>query len=392
MTLAEEYQLSEYDTLGPLEGHPHIQLVRSRITGRICVRKQVSAAQLPVYQFLQVHPDPYVPEIYACVEDGEDLIILEEYLTGRNLAEILQEGVFSEPEAAAVITALCRALRPLHQARIICRDLKAENVMRTEDGKIWLVDFDIARQYQPGQHRDTQLLGTAGYAAPEQFGFRQTDGRSDIYALGVLLNMLVTGNFPTEQLTAGRLQPVVLRCTELNPADRYQRVEDLEEDLRLHLSVSTPQNPGGFAGAAPQESANAYAPSAEHDTAAEEDSAKSSRSGHFSLLLPGFRSHTPWKIFLAVVLYLFLLWFWFSLPLKANGVYLSGLQLRLEQGLLWLANMVHICIIWNWNGLRDALPLVRSHWRICRLAGYCITGALLFVAAVFFCVIVDEFF
>lgn len=381
MTLAEEYQLSEYDTLGPLEGHPHIQLVRSRITGRICVRKQVSAAQLPVYQFLQVHPDPYVPEIYACVEDGEDLIILEEYLTGRNLAEILQEGVFSEPEAAAVITALCRALRPLHQARIICRDLKAENVMRTEDGKIRLVDFDIARQYQPGQHRDTQLLGTAGYAAPEQFGFRQTDGRSDIYALGVLLNMLVTGNFPTEQLTAGRLQPVVLRCTELNPADRYQRVEDLEEDLRVHLSASVPQ-----------ESADAYAPTAEQDAAAGGGSAKPSRSGHFSLLLPGFRSHTPWKMFLAVVLYLFLLWFWFSLPVKADGVYLTGLQLRLEQGLFWLASMAHICIIWNWNGWRDSLPLVRSRWRICRLAGYCIAGALLFVAAVFLCVIADEFF
>jgi serine/threonine protein kinase len=71
--------------------------------------------------------------------------------------------------------------------------------MRTKTGHIYLVDFGIARQYRPGRHRDTQALGSPGYAAPEQYGSAQTTERSDIYSLGATLRALLTGINPLEE-------------------------------------------------------------------------------------------------------------------------------------------------------------------------------------------------
>lgn len=91
--------------------------------------------------------------------------------------------------------------------------------MLTADHRIKLIDFDIARQYQPGKHRGTVLMGTEGYAAPEQFGFSQTDARTDIYGLGVLFNYLLTGKFPVEEKAAGRMGEIISRCTAMNPEE-----------------------------------------------------------------------------------------------------------------------------------------------------------------------------
>lgn len=176
MTLAEEYRLSEYEELSLLHNTEDIYIVRNKMNGTICVRKQVSAELKAIYLFLRQQNNPCLPRIYECVEDGETLIVIEEYLTGKNLKEIMEERCISEEEAVSIAVRLCSALFPLHCANppVICRDLKAANVMLTGDGAVKIVDFDISRMYQSGQNRDTKMMGTEGYAAPEQFGFRQT--------------------------------------------------------------------------------------------------------------------------------------------------------------------------------------------------------------------------
>ena len=174
MTRAEEYRLSQYQHLGALREDKSIDLVRNQQTGLIGVQKVISSELYPVYLFLKEHTNPYLPVIYECIQlDENRLLIIEEYETGKNLEECLESGMkFSEEKAAGMIRDLCMALQPLHDAKppIICRDLKTENVMLTADHRIKLIDFDIARQYQPGKHRDTVMMGTEGYAAPEQFG------------------------------------------------------------------------------------------------------------------------------------------------------------------------------------------------------------------------------
>jgi serine/threonine protein kinase len=94
-----------------------------------------------------------------------------------------------------------------------------------------LIDFDASRMQKPGQQTDTIVLGTTGYAAPEQFGLSQTDGRADIYALGVVINVMLTGEHPSHRLAEGRMGRIVRRCTMTNPNQRYRDILRLMEDL-----------------------------------------------------------------------------------------------------------------------------------------------------------------
>ena len=94
-----------------------------------------------------------------------------------------------------------------------------------------LIDFDASRIFKSNTNQDTQILGTTGYAAPEQYGIAQTDERADIYSLGVLLNIMLTGKHPSKELASGRLGRIVQKCTMVNPEKRYKSVLYLMEAL-----------------------------------------------------------------------------------------------------------------------------------------------------------------
>ena len=94
-----------------------------------------------------------------------------------------------------------------------------------------LIDFDAARVYKSTGQGDTQILGTTGFAAPEQYGLSQSDGRADIYAVGVLLNIMLTGEHPSRKLAGGRMGRIVQKCTMVNPNKRYKNILHLMEIL-----------------------------------------------------------------------------------------------------------------------------------------------------------------
>lgn len=107
--------------------------------------------------------------------------------------------------------------------------MKPENVILRGRQAV-RTDFDASRL--KGEHTaDTRILGTTGYAAPEQYGIAQTDERADIYSLGVLLNIMLTGRHPSKELTYGRLGQVVQKCTMVTPQKRYRSVLSLMEAL-----------------------------------------------------------------------------------------------------------------------------------------------------------------
>ncbi len=123
------------------------------------------------------------------------------------------------------------------EKNIIHRDIKPSNMILQGD-RIRLIDFDAARIFKPGQETDTKLLGTKGYAPPEQFGSGQTDSRSDIYALGVTMKILLGGN-------CGGLTDILDRCTELDPKNRFQNVAELKDALTPEeLDDSAPSRRG----------------------------------------------------------------------------------------------------------------------------------------------------
>lgn len=177
-----------------------------------------------------------IPQMYQLFRRGGAVYMLREYVPGQTLLDWTQKrGVLSAEETAVVGLAVCRALKKLHncQPPIIHRDIKAENIIRTPEGKYALIDFGIARFYDEQESRDTQLKGTAFSAPPEQFGYRQTDPRADIYALGVLLHELSTGEYRLDRgQTPGPLRAVVKRCTRFDPEDRYGSVSEVERALR----------------------------------------------------------------------------------------------------------------------------------------------------------------
>ena len=155
---------------------------------------------------------------------------MEEYIQGDTLFYLLEGDVLSLEDTRRLGKQLCHALWVLHSAGVIHRDIKPENVIiRGRDAV--LIDFDASRIHKPDETDDTIILGTNGYAAPEQYGISQTDARTDIYSMGVLLNVALTGKHPSQTLVPGRMGRVIQRCTMVSPEKRYASILTLMDAL-----------------------------------------------------------------------------------------------------------------------------------------------------------------
>lgn len=207
-----------------------IERLAHRETGRkvICRRFRGSGE---VYRRLLSVDDRHLPRILEVAEEDGQVMVLEEYISGQSLEELLRERLLDPREAAEIGRQLCLGLRTLHRISAVHRDVKPDNVLLSNRGAV-LIDFDAARIHRPEQSTDTQVIGTTGYAAPEQFGLGQSDARTDIYSMGVLLNAMVTGEHPSQRLAEGRLGRVVSRCTMMDPNKRYQTALQLRDALR----------------------------------------------------------------------------------------------------------------------------------------------------------------
>ena len=171
-----------------------------------------------------------LPAVYEVASQGEEHLILEEYIQGDTLDFLLKDTLFTAKETRKIVTQVCRALWVLHSLGAVHRDVKPDNIILRGSEAI-LIDFDAARLYKPEETADTQILGTTGFAAPEQYGLSQTDQRTDIFAVGVLINVMLTGKHPSKKLAEGRMGRIVTRCTQVNPKKRYQSVLQLMEAL-----------------------------------------------------------------------------------------------------------------------------------------------------------------
>lgn len=172
-----------------------------------------------------------LPVIYDVIELEDGQIVLEEYIDGISVERMLECSPYTYHEAKKLVASVCDALSVLHANGLVHRDVKPSNVMLEQGGRVVLVDFNIARQVSGRKTRDTVVMGTVGYVSPEQLGVAQSDARTDIYAVGVLLNVLLTGKHPSECLAKGRAGRIVRKCTAVSPSDRYQTVEKLKQAL-----------------------------------------------------------------------------------------------------------------------------------------------------------------
>ena len=197
-----------------------VSLVQEQNGEKLFIRKRLKGRH-PVYQELQGFTHPGLPRLYEVLLDDESTTVIEEYIEG----ETPGNTELSKKQFLSIVKELCSVLEFLHEKGIIHRDIKPSNIILAKDGHIRLIDFDAARmpKIKAEQEQDTVLLGTRGYAPPEQYGFSQTDERADIYALGVTLEQIMG-----ENVRNAYYKKILEKCTNLDPDKRYRSVRQVE--------------------------------------------------------------------------------------------------------------------------------------------------------------------
>ncbi|MDO4273768.1 MAG: protein kinase [Eubacteriales bacterium] len=219
---------------------------RDAVLGRACVVKWARGvgADLLKHEYeilteLEKYRFHGFPHAYRLITDGEDVYFIREYIAGKSLFEITEEsGGLSETDICTMGGRLCRIIRQLQCTAnpLIHRDIKPENIIIAEDGEMYLVDLGTVRRYREGGSGDTLVMGSIGTAAPEQYGYMQTDQRTDVYAVGRSLWYLAADSYEEEALdqapVSRRLRKIIRRASAFDPQKRYKSAEALEKALR----------------------------------------------------------------------------------------------------------------------------------------------------------------
>ena len=236
MTLEEESRLSFYRELTVLDEKKNIVLVQDIRNSELCVKKTLDIYSRDVYEQLASVRIEGVPAVKECVADDGKLIVVEEYVQGRSLKQVLDEqGLLNEEQAYDIAVQLADILVRLHQLEpaIVHRDIKPSNIIIEKNGHVNLIDFNAARHVNADKNEDTRMLGTVYFAAPEQFGFGQSDERTDIYGLGATINYIMTGDKPGAGIAECRFSDILKKCFMVDAKDRYQSAAELRGVLDM---------------------------------------------------------------------------------------------------------------------------------------------------------------
>lgn len=374
MTIEEQCRLSYYEKVTVLNEKHGVWMVKNKENGEICVMKENFIYNRTVYDFLKKSDSRYFPKVYDYfISDDNRLIVIEEFISGKTIDNYIEQyGVFNEQDAFGIIWQVCVGLQQIHGnvPQIIHRDLKPSNVMLTNDGNVKIIDFNAAKTVEEVKTQDTMLIGTSGYAAPEQYGFGQSDVRTDIYAAGVLLNFLCTGKLPKEQMADGKAGKIVEKCIQLEPSLRYQSSDELLDVIRninadarnINVNVQTRQT--------------------------SQDS-QANHSGQAwtcrSCLPPGFRSGKLWKMATAFIGYIFIIYICLGLTMTdSDGSVVGGAELICMKITLFIIFMFLIAFVTNYLNIQKYFPFMQNKNQTVRIiaeAVWCLAGMFLILVA-----------
>jgi serine/threonine protein kinase len=371
MSPQDKCTLSFYRDLEPMGKSDKVVLVRHIESGQIFVKKRLSAYSREMYRFLQGKDFVGVPHVYECLDDEDCIVVIEEYVPGLTLRKYMDEqGPLPEPRAKQLIEALCDILVRLHGAEkpVVCRDLKPENVILTKDDRLVIVDFDAAK-FVSQEKVDTVLLGTPGYAAPEQFGFAASDERTDVYAVGVLLNEMLTGALPQEKTADGAFGRVVRRSTSLDPKERHGSIADFRLDLNGQLRDRAFGDrllrDGSYEPAAADQSGRRFLP-------------------------PGFRTRTWWKMIIAIIGYSCAIFMAIMFFIGIDHTEEKTVAYDMALGILWtLLFCWNIAYLFDYLGIRRKMPAQRIKSPFLRFLGHIVTLIIGYAVVLFIAIMVN---
>lgn len=224
----------EYELLSKIKtnGNSELFLVYDKICGRKVLMKSGKAEMIEnESRALSALCGKGIPTVYGCFVQDDTAYLFRQYIEGQTLREHLDiNGVFTVKKAIGIGIEICEIISRCHNADppVIHRDIKPENIILAADGEVYIIDFGISREYSSSAERDTQVMGTLSSAPPEQFGYGQTDERSDIYSLGVLLREITNTDMKNP---VGKFSKIIKKCTMFSPDDRYKNVLEVKSDL-----------------------------------------------------------------------------------------------------------------------------------------------------------------
>lgn len=283
----------------------------NEVTGVVYMMKTLTTYDEDVYEYLSTHKERHIPEIYFYTKNSNgNLVVIEEVVQGNTFDVIIDSSSMPDSEKLKCFQELLEGLSFLHNAPkpIIHRDLKPSNIMITNSGELKILDYDAARIYKPDNSGDTTRLGTEGVAAPEQYGFMQSDCRSDIYAVGKMLAKAFPDN--------AKIQKIASKASDFTPKERYSNAQELSDALAGKISPKLKLKP-------------LFPP-------------------------PGFRTRKWWKILLAFLFYPFVCYLIIGMRIE-NGTLTDNIVGKIF-AVLYVLTSLDICC--SWTGIYDILPFV----------------------------------
>ena len=223
------------------------------------VRKKIrqELARRNVWSALTECNSPRLPRVEATYELPEHYVVVYDFVPGRSLSKVIEtDGPLTPEEATSLGIELCEAAEELHRHGIVHRDISPNNIVMAADGA-HLIDLGIARMRVEGASKDTTSLGTWGFASPEQYGFAQTDARSDVYSIGRILGFALTGVRPDDEAyeqilkknldnAPATLVHAITRACSFEPSARFQSAAEMAGALS---GSSQPKDDGTSSGA-----------------------------------------------------------------------------------------------------------------------------------------------
>ncbi len=339
LDIAQRLSISYYKTIATINSEHKIYLVQHQETKKIFIKKILDVYNINIYNQLLTHPILGTPTIYEIYEENNQLIVIEQYISGCSLQEKINSHSITIDDIYHYALELCSILEIMHSfvPPIVHRDIKPSNILITDYNHLVLLDFNAAKYYTTNSDTDTVLLGTQGYAAPEQYGFGTSSPKTDIYTFGILLKELSMSlsNVPKE------LTQLIMKCIQLNPDDRYNSIAEIKTIIE-NIQSNTFQSTTQF----------------------------TTLSSYF---LPGFRTLKAWKMLIATPIYLFILWLSFSLQVENT----YGLALWIERFFCMLIFLSIIFGCFNYLDIQSWVPLCKSKNKLIHYIGIILLDIML---------------
>lgn len=378
MDLDQRLAISYYKPIAAINEPHHVYLVQHQETKKIAIKKVLDVYNLAVYAELYRNPVAGTPRIINYCEETGHLTVIEEYISGTSLQDKINHTDIAPSDMLQYMLDLCAILEQLHQHNpaIIHRDVKPSNVIITSYNRAVLLDFNAAKYHTAAKDSDTILLGTQGYAAPEQYGFGQSSPQTDIYSIGILLKEMAEALHCQNPYT----DAVTAKCTQMNPAERYQSIGELRQALLANGGIFPYTHAG-------QVSTGDLSGLSSKRSNAQTQNDPDTFAKHMQFAPPGFRSKTPWKMAVALLTYIFLAWF--CLSMKVNNTF--GAALWVERVFALIMMLFIVASIFDYLNVRRLMPLCQHEKKATRIFGVVVLDILVVFGLIVVMAIVQSF-